>query len=420
VTLLNARRINAGLDWNSIKMISLFSIFLITVANAQSVTPPKGVTPPNGTVINAQGVTLPNGTVIPLPNRTMQLLPLLPNGTANNFPKGTTSVIPQVTVCPYNTTDGLARNTTLIQCSFFQSPWNCPKGSFCQLPGQPKRCSPGFFCPRRSFQPIYCPGGFQCTNDSAEMRPCPENFYCPMGTVKPYQCSYLASCPKGTEKAPKIALFLYMLVLLLIPVFFFKWKDSSNDLNRLRHKYEVVSIDNRSSASLVDQQALSRLDKTFDIEFDNLSLTLPNGVTIMSGVSGALRSGRTTAIMGPSGAGKTTFITLLTGKSKRTTGSVLINGKPDELSNYKKLIGYVPQEDIMLRELTVRDILMHSARMRLPAGWDYKKIKTKVLEIISFLGMSHVLDSIVGNEEERGISGGQRKRVNIGMIMIDH
>ncbi len=122
-------------------------------------------------------------------------------------------------------------------------------------------------------------------------------------------------------------------------------------------------------------------------------------------------------------AGKTTFVTLLTGKVERTSGNVKLNGVPDELSKYGKLIGYVPQvilnltpqEDIMIRELTVRDILMHSARMRLPRSWSYGMVKEKVNEIITFLGMSHVTNSIIGNEEERGVSGGQRKRVNIGM-----
>lgn len=326
---------------------------------------------------------------------------------------------PNVIVCPYNATDGTIKNTTdSLKCSYPQSAWDCPKGFFCQEPGKQIQCKSGFLCPEKSFNPIYCPGGFTCASDASSMAICPKNSYCPIGTVKPYKCSYLAFCPEGTEEAPKVVLFLVMLILLLVPVFFFMWKDASVKVRRLKHKYEVDSINKRSSASLVDQQALSRLDKTFDIEFQNLSLTLPNGVTIMAGVSGALRSGRTTAIMGPSGAGKTTFITLLTGKTKRTTGSVLINGQQDELLNYKKLIGYVPQEDIMLRELTVRDILMHSARMRLPASWNYKKIKSKVLDIISFLGMSHVIDSIVGNEEERGISGGQRKRVNIGMELV--
>lgn len=62
--------------------------------------------------------------------------------------------------------------------------------------------------------------------------------------------------------------------------------------------------------------------------------------------------------MGPSGAGKTTFVSLLTNKVKRSAGTVRINGVEEELSRYRKLIGFVPQEDVMLRELTVRDILM--------------------------------------------------------------
>jgi ABC-type multidrug transport system ATPase subunit len=95
----------------------------------------------------------------------------------------------------------------------------------------------------------------------------------------------------------------------------------------------------------------------FDVEFHDLGLVL-DGIEIVKGISGTLKSGRTCAIMGPSGAGKTTFVTLLTGKVQRTSGVVFLNGKPDELSRYSKLIGYVPQEDVMIRELTVREILI--------------------------------------------------------------
>lgn len=72
----------------------------------------------------------------------------------------------------------------------------------------------------------------------------------------------------------------------------------------------------------------------------------------------------------------------------------------------------------MLRELTVRDILVHSARMRLPKEWSYHQVKDKVIEIINFLDMSHVANTIIGDETTRGISGGQRKRVNIGMELV--
>jgi ABC-type multidrug transport system ATPase subunit len=56
--------------------------------------------------------------------------------------------------------------------------------------------------------------------------------------------------------------------------------------------------------------------------------------------------------------------------------------------------------------------------MRLPKSWSYHRVKQKVNEIISFLGMAHVASSIIGDEQERGISGGQRKRVNIGMELV--
>ena len=78
--------------------------------------------------------------------------------------------------------------------------------------------------------------------------------------------------------------------------------------------------------------------------------------------------------MGPSGAGKTTFLSVLMGKAKRSDGSLFINGKENEMSKFKKVIGYVPQEDIMLRELTVRENILYSARIRLPR-WSSKEIE---------------------------------------------
>ncbi|KAH6565656.1 hypothetical protein BASA62_007159 [Batrachochytrium salamandrivorans] len=238
----------------------------------------------------------------------------------------------------------------------------------------------------------------------------------PIGTVKPYSCGYLAYCPAGSATGDKFGVVIVFAVVAAIVYFIFVWKASSDKERDLKRKSEQNKADHEV---LTDEQPqIGRLSQTFDIEFENLGLKLPNGVEIMGNVSGVLRSGHTCAIMGPSGAGKTTFVTLLTGKVARTSGHVTVNGVAEELSKYKKLIGYVPQEDIMMRDLTVRDILMHSARMRLPSDWDYAKIKDKVLDIISFLGMSHVAGSIIGDEETRGISGGQRKRVNIGMELV--
>jgi len=109
---------------------------------------------------------------------------------------------------------------------------------------------------------------------------------------------------------------------------------------------------------------------------------------------------------------------MLTSKVPKDEGRILINGNEEDLSHYRKLIGFVPQEDVMMRELTVHDVLLHSAYMRLPSNLQRTEMTQKVLEIVDFLGLNSVMDSVVGDAEHRGISGGQRKRVNIGMELV--
>jgi ABC-type multidrug transport system ATPase subunit len=106
---------------------------------------------------------------------------------------------------------------------------------------------------------------------------------------------------------------------------------------------------------------------------------------------------------------------VLCGKVSRTSGTLSISGKVAEIHQFKKLIGYVPQEDTMLRELTIRDILLHSARIRLPHTWSDKDMQEYVDVILDTLNLTHVQHVNIGDESQRGISGGQRKRVNIGI-----
>ena len=63
------------------------------------------------------------------------------------------------------------------------------------------------------------------------------------------------------------------------------------------------------------------------------------------------------------GAGKTTLMNVLLSNRKKTSGSIYINGKKDDIMRYQKLVGYVPQEDVMIQTLSVREILNHSARV---------------------------------------------------------
>ena len=118
---------------------------------------------------------------------------------------------------------------------------------------------------------------------------------------------------------------------------------------------------------------------------------------------------------GPSGAGKTTFMNCLMGKIDGTSGELRINGEIATMQAFKQVIGYVPQEDIMIRELSVTENLRHAARVRLPKNWTQCEKDTFADTTTQVLSLSHVKTTLIGDESTRGVSGGQRKRVNIGM-----
>lgn len=110
-----------------------------------------------------------------------------------------------------------------------------------------------------------------------------------------------------------------------------------------------------------------------------------------------------------------TFVNVLMGKTANTSGVTKVNGVAGNIAKYKKIIGYVPQDDIVLPEMTVRENILHSARIRLPSNWTDSEIQHHVDILLSCLQLSHVKDSQVGSPGAPVISGGQRKRVSIGM-----
>ncbi|KAH7856036.1 hypothetical protein Vadar_031911 [Vaccinium darrowii] len=158
-----------------------------------------------------------------------------------------------------------------------------------------------------------------------------------------------------------------------------------------------------------------------EVSFRDLTLTLKGkNKFLLRCVTGKIEPGRITAVMGPSGAGKTTFLSALVGKTVgcKMTGSILINGKNESIHSYRKIIGFVPQDDIVHGNLTVEENLLFSARCRLSANL-LKEDKVLILErVIESLGLQAVRDSLVGTVEKRGISGGQRKRVNVGLELV--
>ncbi|VAH25168.1 unnamed protein product [Triticum turgidum subsp. durum] len=155
------------------------------------------------------------------------------------------------------------------------------------------------------------------------------------------------------------------------------------------------------------------------VEFKNLTLSLGKRKLLRS-VTGELQPGRVTAVMGPSGAGKTTFLNAVAGKvtGYQVTGSVLVNGAPGSIRSYKKIIGFVPQDDVVHGNLTVEENLWFSANCRLPARMSHRDRVLIVERVIDSLDLQGVRNSVVGTVEKRGISGGQKKRVNVGIEMV--
>lgn len=122
------------------------------------------------------------------------------------------------------------------------------------------------------------------------------------------------------------------------------------------------------------------------------------------------------AIVGPSGAGKSSLLEILAGKLNAQSGSIFVNQKPVEKPRFKKLSGYVTQKDILFPLLTVEETLMFSAKLRL--SLPETELRSRVKSLIQELGLCHVAGSRVGDNRIRGISGGERRRVSIGVEVI--
>ncbi|KAI3703898.1 hypothetical protein L1987_74094 [Smallanthus sonchifolius] len=139
---------------------------------------------------------------------------------------------------------------------------------------------------------------------------------------------------------------------------------------------------------------------------------------ILNDVSCEAHPGDLTAIAGPSGAGKTTLLDILAGNisSGRVSGHVLINDRPIDTKQFRRLAGYVTQDDALFPSLTVKETLMYSAFLRLRCT--RKEAVDRVKILVNELGLDCVASSRIGQGSNHGISGGERRRVSIGVELV--
>ncbi len=139
-----------------------------------------------------------------------------------------------------------------------------------------------------------------------------------------------------------------------------------------------------------------------------------NGIHDMSFT---LHGGELVAIMGGSGVGKSTLLSLLNGNLKPNSGSITLNGYDISAPEVKDLIGFVPQDDLLIEELTVYQNLYYTARLCFDKISE-EEIDRRVVNVLTDLGLDAARDLKVGSAINKYISGGQRKRLNIALELI--
>jgi len=184
---------------------------------------------------------------------------------------------------------------------------------------------------------------------------------------------------------------------------------------------DVIALGSYRLTLATDGRSMLEHDRrgTAAIEATHVTVDV-NGRRVIGDISLVVRPGELVAIMGPSGAGKTTLLSTLVGCQRPSQGSVLI-GSTDLYNHFDELrgqVGYVPQDDIMHADLTVAQALWFSARLRLPRDYSNAEIRERVAAVIAQLGLTGTEHTRIGSADRRGISGGQRKRVNVAMELI--
>ena len=152
------------------------------------------------------------------------------------------------------------------------------------------------------------------------------------------------------------------------------------------------------------------------LSVSNLSKKVDRGrKTILADVNFNLESNEFIAIVGGSGAGKSTLLKAIGGYDQDYQGTVMYNGIP--LRKYygilKNIIGYVPQEDIVYENLTLRKMLQYTAEMKMPKGTTSKEIEDRMQEVLSLVELSEHQDTMI-----RNLSGGQKKRASIAVELL--
>ncbi len=159
---------------------------------------------------------------------------------------------------------------------------------------------------------------------------------------------------------------------------------------------------------IYQKEELTVIDPGNAIRLEAINLNRP----FVNDISLVIEPGQLVALVGGSGAGKSTLMRTLLGIETTKRGAVYVNGEElrKNFECYSSLIGYVPQDDIVHGELTVAEALTYAIKLRLPPDVDVEQVLTKTLTDIEMLDKRNIAI--------KKLSGGQRKRVSIGVELL--
>jgi ABC-type multidrug transport system ATPase subunit/uncharacterized tellurite resistance protein B-like protein len=152
---------------------------------------------------------------------------------------------------------------------------------------------------------------------------------------------------------------------------------------------------------------------------DHLFYHFKSGRAGLQNINIAETGGKLIGLMGASGSGKSTLLNVLNGTEKPSSGRVLINGNDIHAHSNKLdgIVGFIPQDDLLIEDLTVFENLYYSARLCF--GHYTRQQNAELVErVLVSLGLSEIRNLKVGSPLEKTISGGQRKRLNIGLELL--
>lgn len=141
---------------------------------------------------------------------------------------------------------------------------------------------------------------------------------------------------------------------------------------------------------------------------------LVNGKLVLDDIAGSVKPGQVMAIMGASGAGKSTLLDILARKTKRGSvgGEVFVNGRTVSDAQFRRVVGYVDQEDTLMGTLTVYETVLYSAMLRLPREMSVEAKKFRTLETMNELGILGIKDMRIGE------SG--KLRLELALVLSSH